>query len=185
MAASSVTLGPENGTITVRTYREGMAKRAGHDLALEAKSWNATAAVDRDNPGSSTVQATIDLRSLEIREATGGVKPLSDGDRKDIAKNMNKTLKVDDHPQVTFQSHSVDADSGKHVRLNGSLTLAGTTRPVTLDLAVEPQNGHDRLTGSVTVTHSDFGVKPYQGLMGTLKIKDAVEIELDVRVPRA
>lgn len=184
MAASSVTLGPQNGTITVRTYREGMAKRAGHDLALEVTSWSATATVDRDNPASSTVHATLDLRSLEIREATGGVKPLSDGDRKDIAKNLEKTLHVDRHPEATFKSHGVDADSGKQVSLKGNLSLAGATRPVSITLSLDQQNGSDHLSGSVTITHSDFGVKPYQGLMGALKIKDAVEIDLDVHVPR-
>jgi polyisoprenoid-binding protein YceI len=184
MAAGSVTLGPQNGTITVRTYREGMAKRVGHDLALEVTNWSATAAINRDDPASSDVKATLDLRSLEVREATGGVKPLSNGDRKDISKNLEKTLNLSSYPEVTFASHSIDADGGHRLRLNGNLTLSGATRPVSVDLNLEQQDGGERLTGTVTVTHSDFGVKPYSGFMGTLKIKDAVEIDFDVKLPQ-
>lgn len=184
MAASSVTLGPQNGTITVRTYRDGMAKRAGHDLALEVGSWSATAAVNRDDPAASDVEARLDLRSLEVREATGGVKPLSGGDHKDIAKNIEKTLNLSNYPEVTFSSHSIDGDGGHRLRLNGNLTLAGTTRPVSVDLNVERQDGTERLTGTVALTHSDFGLKPYSGLMGTLKIKDEVHIDVDVKLPQ-
>lgn len=184
MAASSVTLGPQNGTIVVRTYREGMAKRVGHDLALEVTSWSATAAVNREDPASSDVQARLDLRSLSVREATGGVKPLSGGDHKEIAKNVEKTLNLSTYPEVTFSSHSVAADGGQRLRLNGNLTLAGSTKPVSVDLNIERQNGAERLTGTVQLTHSEFGLKPYSGLMGALKIKDAVEIDFDLKLPQ-
>lgn len=184
MATTPVTLGPKDGSIKVRTYREGMAARAGHDLVMEATDWNAAAHVDHDNPALSTVQASVDLGSLEIREASGGVKPLSDGDRRDIFKNLGKTLLTDRHPHATFQSKSVLPQSDTKLHVNGELTIAGKTQPVTLELSIEPQNGADHLTGSVTLHHTHFGVKPYSGLLGALKIRDAVEIDLDFLVPR-
>lgn len=184
MATTPITLGPQDGSIKVRTYREGMAARAGHDLVMEATTWNAAAHVDHDNPAMSTVQATVDLRSLEIREASGGVKPLSDGDRKDIFKNLAKTLATDKHPEVRFQSKSVLPEGDSKLHVNGDLTLAGKTQPVTLELQVKPENGVDRLVGSITLHHTHFGVKPFSGLLGALKIRDAVEIDLDVKVPR-
>jgi polyisoprenoid-binding protein YceI len=185
MAATPVTLGPSDGSITVRTYREGMAARAGHDLVMEATSWNAAAHVDHEDPTASSVQATVDLRSLEIRQATGGVKPLSDGDRKDIFKNMDKTLSLDKHPEVTFHSKKVEtANGGSKLHVHGDLTLAGHTRHVTLEVDVAPNGDKDHLTGTVTLHHTHFGVKPYQGLLGALKIRDAVEIDLDLNVPR-
>ena len=184
MATTPVTLGPKDGSITVRTYREGMAARAGHDLVMEATNWNASAHVDHENPSASSVQATVDLHSLEIRKATGGVKPMSDGDRKDIFKNIAKTLLTERHPQVTFQSTSVLANGDSKLHVNGDLTIAGQSRPVTLEVTVESQGDTDRLVGSVTLHHTHFGVKPYQGFLGALKIRDAVEIDLDLRVPR-
>jgi polyisoprenoid-binding protein YceI len=184
MATTPVTLGPQDGSIKVRTYREGMAARAGHDLVMAAKDWNASAHVDHDNPALSTVQATVDLGSLEIIEATGGVKPLSDNDRRDIFKNLGKTLMTERHPHVTFQSKSVLPEGDSKLHVNGDLTIAGKTQPVTLELSIEPQGGADRLVGSITLHHTHFGVKPFSGLLGALKIRDAVEIDLDMRVPR-
>ncbi|HEX6538558.1 MAG TPA: YceI family protein [Candidatus Dormibacteraeota bacterium] len=184
MAATPVVLGPKDGTITVRTYREGMAARAGHDLVMEAVNWNASAQVDHENLADSSVQATVDLRSLEIRKASGGVKPMSDGDRKDIFKNLAKTLLTERHPEVTFHSRTVTPNGASQLHVHGDLTLAGKTQPVTLELSVQPEGDKDHLVGSVTLHHTHFGVKPYQGFLGALKIRDAVEIDLDLRVPR-
>ena len=63
--------------------------------------------------------------------------------------------------------------------VNGELTLNSTTRPAsfTLELA------DGRVRGVLTVVQSDFGITPYKGLMGALKVRDEVEIALDVALP--
>ena len=35
-------IGPSNGSVTIKTGREGAAAKAGHDLVLEATSWDGT-----------------------------------------------------------------------------------------------------------------------------------------------
>jgi hypothetical protein len=40
-----------------------------------------------------------------------------------------------------------------------------------------------RVTGTLPVTQSDWGIKPYRGLMGALKVRDTVEIGIDVQLP--
>ena len=40
-------IGPDNATLHVKTYREGVAALAGHDLVIEVTSWNATAGESR------------------------------------------------------------------------------------------------------------------------------------------
>ena len=40
-----------------------------------------------------------------------------------------------------------------------------------------------RLHGTIPLRQSDFGIKPYKGLMGALKVRDVVEIVVDVAVP--
>ena len=72
-------LGPEQGTIEVRTYREGMAKKVGHDLIMEVGRWQATVEVGEDG-APSAIALEIDSRSLEVREGLHGVKPLTDKD---------------------------------------------------------------------------------------------------------
>ena len=37
--------------------------------------------------------------------------------------------------------------------------------------------------GTIPLTQSDWGIKPYRGLMGALKVRDELEIVLDARLP--
>jgi polyisoprenoid-binding protein YceI len=170
-------LGPSDGTVQVKTGRQGMASKAGHDLTLDAANWKATLTVDGD-PSRSEVNATIEPRSLAVTAATGGAKPVSEKDKKDIAKNIVGLL---GNGSITFTSKSVEVQDSS-VKASGELSIAGQSRPVTLDLTATPDG---RLTGSMTVAQSDFGIKPFSAMMGALKVKDEVEVNLDVALPVA
>ncbi len=175
-------IGPENGTLTVKVYKDGMAAKMGHDLVFEATKWRGNVTVDPENISGSSAQVTIDARSLEIIDALGGAKPLGDKDRQDIAKNIEeKCLQVSTHPDITFDSTDVSGDASR-ISLNGDLTLVGNSRPVTLDLSVG-DDGH--VTGKVTLVQSQFGIKPFSAMMGALKVKDSVDIEFKVALPVA
>ncbi|MDQ1567708.1 MAG: hypothetical protein QOF96_2588 [Actinomycetota bacterium] len=168
-------LGPSDGSVRVKTGRQGMASKVGHDLTLEAGNWKATLVVDGD-PSRSEVKATIEPRSLEVTAATGGAKPVSDKDKKDIKKNISGLLGND---SITFTSTSIEVNDTK-VKAEGSLSIAGQSRPVTLDLTATPDG---RLSGSMTIVQSQFGIKPFSAMMGALKVKDEVEVNLDVALP--
>jgi polyisoprenoid-binding protein YceI len=168
-AASARRLGPQSGSIIVRTYREGVAAKAGHDLVLDVTRWEATFAPE-------TVELTADARSLEVREGLRGVKPLTDRDRAEIRKNIDE--KVLRGAPISFRSTRVDRSGGR-LTVQGDLTMAGSTRPLTAQLDAEADG---RITGTVTLTQSAWGIKPYRGLMGALKVRDAVEVEIDVRM---
>lgn len=174
-------IGPENGTLTINTYVGGMGSKMGHDLVLEATRWQGSLDVDVDDPGVSAAHVVIDARSLQVVRATGGLKPLSDSDRADIAQNQAKTLQSDVHPEITFDSTSVTG-APPRLSLLGNLTIKGTTRPVTLDIAVEDGDTTASLTAATAIAQTDFGIKPYSKL-GALKVKDVVEVQVRVTLP--
>ncbi|MGH9181052.1 MAG: YceI family protein, partial [Acidimicrobiales bacterium] len=60
------TIGPENGKITVSTFVGGLCAKMGHDLVLEATRWRGTVTLDAANPAATTVEVTVDPRSLQI-----------------------------------------------------------------------------------------------------------------------
>ena len=164
-------LGPDDASIQVKTYREGVAAKAGHDLVIEVTRWEATV----DVPGS-TLELSADPTSLHVREGLRGVKPLTDKDRAEIRKNIDEKIL---HGQpITFRSSSVRLADGD-LLVAGDLTMAGTTRPVTAQLDVGA-DGH--VGGTIELTQSDWGIKPYRGLMGALKVRDEVEIVVDARL---
>ncbi len=174
-------IGAQNGMLGIYTYVGGMGAKMGHDLILEAKQWSGSVTVDADNPSASAVQVTIDARSFEIVQATGGLKPLSDKDRDEIAKNTEKTLQTAKFPEITFRSTSVSG-TAPAVTVQGDLTIAGTTKPVTLEVAVEEEAGEAVMTARTAVVQTEFGVKPYSK-MGALKVKDQVDLEIKFGLP--
>ena len=167
-------LGPDNASLQVKTYREGMAAKVGHDLVIEVTRWDAT--VDLT---ASTVELNADASSLEVREGVRGLKPLTDKDRSEIRKNIDD--KVLQGQPIAFRSTAVRlAEADGPLVVDGRLTMAGTTRSVTAQLDVGA-DGH--VSGTIPVTQSDWGIKPYRGLMGALKVRDELEIVLDARLP--
>jgi polyisoprenoid-binding protein YceI len=166
-------LGPENASLQVRTYREGMAAKVGHDLVIEVTRWDAT--VDL---AGSTVELNADARSLQVREGVRGLKPLTDKDRGEIRKNIDE--KVLHGQPIAFRSTAVRLpEAGGPLVVEGQLTMAGGTRPVTARLDV---GADGRVSGTIPLTQSEWGIKPYRGLMGALKVRDELEIALDARL---
>lgn len=172
-------LGPDNAELHVRTYREGVASRAGHDLVIVVTQWEATVAVGDDGAPSS-LQLTADPRSLDPREGLGGVKPLTDKDRAEIRSNIDG--KVLRGQPITFRSTSVRLADGGRLAAEGELTVAGTTRPVAAELAVAADG---RVRGTIPLAQTEWGIKPYRGLMGALKVRDEVEIVIDAPLAAA
>jgi YceI-like protein len=170
---STYTLGPDDGTLSVRTGRTGRVAKAGHDLLIEVRAWSAR--LDLDAP---RVTLDADATSLHVIEGTGGVKALDEDGKSSIRQTIDdEILKRGD---ISFRSTDVQwTENGLAVR--GELTLAGTTRPIAFDLALDD----GRVTGTAVVTQTDFGMKPYSALFGTLKVADEVRVEIDARLPQS
>ena len=50
---------------------------------------------------------------------------------------------------------------------------------------VSDRRSLDEVHGTIPVTQSAWGIKPYRGLMGALKVRDDVEVVIDARLPAA
>lgn len=174
-------LGPDDGRLVLRTYRTGLAAQAGHDLTLEITRWSGE--LDTGDDGSPVrLEVRADMGSLTVREGTGGVRPLSDRDRREIAATARKELGTDRTPEATFVAEKFEPDSAGGGAIDGTLTLRGQGRPFRLQVK-KAGDGHYRATASVV--QSEFGIKPYSGMFGALKLRDAVDVEAEVSLPAA
>jgi polyisoprenoid-binding protein YceI len=172
--------GPEQGQLLLKTSRSGLGRRAGHDLTIEATQWSADAVVNAAEPERSSVTVTVDAGSLEVREGSGGLKPLTGSDRADIkAAIRGKCLNTGDHPQITFTSTQV-AGKPESFTITGNLTIMGRTQPASVRAGAD---GGGRIRGGTTITQSRWGIKPYSGVGGLLKVADEVRIEFDLAEP--
>jgi hypothetical protein len=94
LRAGTHRVGRANGTLQVRTYREGVAQKVGHDLIIDVGQWEAAAEV-REDGTLSAVQFKADPRSLQVREGLRGIKPLTDKDRADIRNTIDEKVLLD------------------------------------------------------------------------------------------
>ena len=169
-------LGTDRARIVLHTFRDGLAAQAGHDLTIEVGRWSGELTLNDDlSPAALDVQA--DLGSLIVREGTGGLKPLSDRDRREIAVTARKTLAADRHPEANFTAAEFQPDADGGGVIKGTLTLAGKARPLWLRVR---QTGPDRYHATGEVVQSEHGIKPYAGFLGALRVRDAVEVDADV-----
>jgi hypothetical protein len=161
--------GPENARLTVRTGRTGPAAKAGHDLLLEATAWSATL----DPDGDPAVRLTVDPRSLRVVEGTGGVQTLGDEEKAGIAQTIDDEI-LRGAP-IEFVSSRFDGLPG---RVEGELQLNGAGRPLAFDVTAADDGS---LSATAVVRQSDWGMKPYTILFGTLKVADEVEVAVETR----
>lgn len=174
--------GPDNGRITLRTFRDGLAAQVGHDLTIEAVTWSGELVVGPDLiPASLSV--SVDLRALVVQAGTGGIKPLTDRDKREIAVSARKVLSADRHPEATFTATSFEARPD-HAggTIVGTLTLAGRSQPQRLQVS---QAGSGQYRATTTIRQTSFGIKPYSAFLGSLKVADAVEFEAEVDFSQA
>ena len=165
LQAGTYTLGPGEGTLSVRTGRTGAAAKAGHDLLIDVTAWEATLAVG-DDPADTSVELAADAASLRVSKA-----------------NIEQTIDDDvlKRRAITFRSTAVTGADGR-LTVAGELTLAGTTRPLAFDLEI---GADGRLRAVAVVKQSDWGMKPYSALFGALKVADDVRVEIDAGLPQS
>jgi polyisoprenoid-binding protein YceI len=167
-------LGPDNGTLAVRTGRTGTVAKAGHDLLIHVTKWRGTLATGDD----ARVELDADATSLKVREGSGGMMALGDDDLANIEQTIDDdVLKRQD---ISFRSTRVE-ETADGLSVTGELTVRGTTRPIAFELAL----ADGRVHGTAVVKQTEWGMKPYTALFGALKVADEVRVELDAALPQS
>ena len=167
-------IGPDQGHLRLYTTCKGAMARMGHDLTFGVDTWKAKLDAG-ETVDACTLRVTADLTTLRILDSSGGAKPATEKDHKEIVANARTSLDVSAHPQLTYVSTSIGG-TWEAGRVDGQLTFHGTTAPQSFD--VKADGDSYVLTGAITQTH--FGIKPFSTMMGALKIADDVAVEARV-----
>jgi len=138
-----------------------------------------TLEADDADLAKATVTVTIDTASLDTNIAKRD-EHLRSPDFFDVAK----------YPTMTFTSKRVIVEGGKVSKVIGDLTIRGTTREVTLDVAdftpaIKDPWGKQRrgATATATINRKDFGLAWNKLLeTGGAVVGDEVKISLDIEL---
>ena len=162
-----------HGELLIRTGVAGRAAQMGHRLTIAMRSWQATTQWNSGEPVSA--ELTVDAGSLEVVRGEGGLTPLSGPEKILVRSNALRSLGARRFPRITFAAKTIEKTEEGY-RLTGALTIHGKTREQTVEVRTDDLDGSWWLSSETTVRQSEFGIKPYSQLLGSLKVADDVTV---------
>lgn len=179
MASAKPRFHPDNADVLVFTFKEGLLSAMAHDLKIRVTRFSIH--VDET---TNAIEATFDPASLRVvtamKDGAEAHGALSDSDRKKIEGNIvDDVLEARKFPEIRFVSSSVEEDEGTGYRVRGKLTLHGKTQDVSF---VSRTDGEGQVA-QIEIHQPSFGIQPYSALLGTLKIKP--DVLVNVALPGA
>src|SRR5215217_9238113 len=175
---------PEPGTWEIDPSHQSFEFVARHLMAkvrgkFSGVSGTATVA---EVPGDSTLEIEIDTTTVDTGDAT-----------RDGHLRSNDFFGAEDHPTISFRSTGIRPGDGEtEWKVDGELTIKGTTRPVTVDVeflggAIDPW-GNQKIgfSGLVPeVNREDWDLKWNAALeTGGFLLSSKVRLEIEASWPR-
>jgi polyisoprenoid-binding protein YceI len=169
-----------DSTFTVQAFAEGLFSAVGHDPVIAIRNFSGELRFVPETFESASLRVTIDVNSLAV---TGKVK---EKDRVDIERTMREqVLEVQKYSEIVFSSNNISTNRvarGRYrVRIIGDLTLHGVTQK-SLWISAEASATDDtlRAKGEFSLKQSDFGIKPFSAVGGTIKLKNELKFVFDI-----
>jgi polyisoprenoid-binding protein YceI len=167
------TLDASDGELLVRTGVGGRAARMGHPLVIAMGRWQGMVSWAGDKP--VTAELVVETDSFEVLRGEGGVKSLSGPEKALVRSNALRSLNAGRFPEIRFTADVIDkTDNG--YRLSGTLQIRGKSREHVIDLRTDDLGDSWRMSAESTVRQSDYGIKPYSLLMGSMQVADEVRV---------
>jgi len=137
-----------------------------------------TVTLDEKDVGKSSVEATIDVNSVDTRV------PDRDADLR--SPNF---FDAATYPEITFKSTKVESAGTGKLKVTGDLTMHGTTKPVVLMVdgptaPIKDLGGNLRrgLTATTKVSRQEFGLKWNKMVEAGPVVGDEVKIEIEAEI---
>jgi polyisoprenoid-binding protein YceI len=165
VAASERAIDTAHSTITIHVGKAGLFSAAGHEH--EVKAPIEEGAIDDSDPGRVW---------FKVKASTLTVQP--EADQAAVQSTMQATvLESDRYPEVRFESTSVRRLDRDRWMVTGNLTLHGSTKAVT----TEVHRSNNEYQGQAKIKQTQFGIQPVRVAGGTVKVKDELTIDFDIR----
>ena len=158
------------GSIQVFTFKDGILARAAHDLQIRLEQFEI-------GLEGQEVTGEFQLKTLFVDGPVEGgvVRPeqYDAGKRADVEKAMHgEVLHTDKNPVARFKGKALPKGDGFGV--SGDLQLAGQTAPLSFDV----RNDGGVYRSEFELQPSRWGIAQYKALLGAIKLKDVIRIQI-------
>lgn len=173
-AADTYSIDPSHSNVGF-TVRHFFSRVPGHFTKFEG-----TIVYDTQDLSKSTVNVSIETASIDTEEP-----------KRDTHLKSADFFDAEKHPKITFVSSKVTPAGDKKVKVDGTLTIRGVSKPVTLDvdlLGTGPDGWGGVRSGfeaRTKINRQDYGVAWNKALEGGgTVLSDEVDIVLNVEAVR-
>jgi polyisoprenoid-binding protein YceI len=143
----------------------------------EFQKLEGTVTFDSANPEAAKIEATVDVASINTREA-----------QRDGHLKSADFLDAEKFPKLTFKSKSVKAKGKDHLTVTGDLTIRGVTKEIVLDVegpsaASTDPFGNVRVgaTATTKLKRDEFGIVWNAALeAGGVLVGNDVNVTIDI-----
>lgn len=176
----------------VRVFRSGLLSKLGHDHLFMPERWDGTILFDPEIPAAVQVRLRVAADSLRDHEPG-----LSDSDRAKVNEQAKyQVLQAQRFPTIDVVADRMEAPAPQgvaggsgiqgqemHGQLLGTITLHGVTRPIGIPFHATVTPTGITGNGSVRLSLKEFGIKPGSAALGTVSVKDEVEVSFELSAP--
>ena len=166
-------------SFTVRVFPTGLLSGFGHSPTFAIRDFSGEATLDADHPADASVTLRIRADSLEVMD------DIKSSDRREIeSTTKDSVLETSKYPEITFSSTRVTinpAGTGQYqAKVDGSLSLHGTTQGISVPVQVMVMGDMQRASGEFSLSQAQFGIQPVSLAGGAMKLKDEVKFKFDM-----
>lgn len=157
-----------HSTITIHAYKSGLFSGFAHNHTITAPISHGTIDIKK-----MSVEISVSTKEMKVVDPEASAST-----RAEIQADMlgPKVLDANQYAEIHFQSSRVELTSPAHYRVTGALSLHGKTK----ELSFEVTGGPERYQGKLKLNQTDFGIKPISVGGGTVKVKDQLDLDLDI-----
>jgi len=170
----------EESRMTVHVGTAGLFKVFGHEHNIQVKGIAGRVEWNPEAPASSRFTLEVDASSLTVAD-----EELSEKDRAQVQSDMEtKALALPQNPKIIFVSTEVRVEksegASRRLKLRGTLSLRGVTKPVEVPLTLEVAEGRLTAKGEMELDGKNWGVPQIAAVGGSVKTKEELQLAFEI-----
>lgn len=145
-----------------------------HDWEMQAEEMHAGLTAQFSD------QQLQDISALKLQVKAQSLR----GSKEDMNEDAHEALKTSRYEDITYEFQSLENFSCNNstctARLNGYLTVAGTRKPVPVDIRIETTGDRIKISGVKQLKMTYFDIEPPKTFLGLIKADEKVEVVFEL-----
>ena len=161
--------------VTATLTQEGFIARRYPTHRVEVKNFTGKIEVPERDETRIAVEVEAETKSL-----TNADESMTEFERREFHNVLNNSVLESDKFVSVSVSDARKSGETRSFTLNGDLTMRDATKRVSFPVTVTISKDQLRATGDAELKQTDFGIKPYSGKLGMIRIGDEVKINFAI-----